>query len=447
MRAILLFLCLAATVSIQAQQAISIEPLLVSRSSHQLAKIDDTKALAAGGWDGSEISASAEYYDVETEMWLEIAPMGTARTNFAMCGLNNGYVIAAGGWDGEDPASLASTEIYDFDNDTWMTGPDLTVGRSYVETTKLLDGRILFTGGFDGNNTMATCDIYDPVANTITAAAPMNFARNSHATVLLPDGRVLVAGGFNPSLDFQMDEAEIYDPFLDEWTVTGSLNIGRDNMEGVVNESGICAIVGGRVFNGNENLFEGLASAEIYEPFTGTWITVSLPQKHCYNHMLQFGNGAIYSVSGTDQTGDGVTTTYAPSMSFSLGISTNVETIDAAEDGDQRFRSASAQLSPDMWIIAGADDAGNGTAELWMEPSAVEDIIAPSVIAFPNPSIDRFVISGEGNYFWQMIDMNGRIALEGQGNVVDVTTLPAGNYQLTSTDNENPFRLSVQVIH
>ena len=52
-----------------------------------------------------------------------------------------------------------------------------------------------------------------------------------HTATLLPNGKVLVAGGFDVNAS---RSAELYDPARGRWTVTGSLNIGRDESHGDV---------------------------------------------------------------------------------------------------------------------------------------------------------------------------------------------------------------------
>lgn len=441
----LLSFCLISSFSICQTSVTVAEPMLEYRDSHGSAALSATQVLVAGGWNGTQVTSSAEYYDLTDDSWLPAASMTVARTNFAMCELNNGYVIATGGWDGSDPMSLSSSEIYHSQIDSWTAGPSLSVGRSFLVATKLLDGRILFTGGFDGNVNLAHCDIYDPVANSMTPVASMNFARSSHVALLLPDGTVLVAGGYNPDFGFQMDQCEIYNPFLDEWTITGSLNIGRDNLAGVVTPAGIAAVVGGRIFNSELNLYEGEASAEVYEPFSASWIEVSLPGKHSYNHLLDFANGYILSVSGTDQTGNGVTTTYVPVMSLNIGFNTTVELWDAATSGDQRFRSSAAKLTADTWVVTGGDDAGIGSADVWMSGSNVNDLKDLELLVFPNPSTDRFVITGEQRLRWFLVDMTGRIALLGGGNIVEVSKLPVGTYQLIAHSEQSVGFTKVQI--
>src|ERR1700738_1909106 len=74
------------------------------------------------------------------------------------------------------------------------------------------------------------------VLATPAAAAPFSFgttgglstARSNHTATLLPSGKVLVAGGFNSS-SFYLASAELYDPASGTWGATGSLSAARQN--------------------------------------------------------------------------------------------------------------------------------------------------------------------------------------------------------------------------
>ena len=57
-------------------------------------------------------------------------------------------------------------------------------------------------------------------AATWTATGSMTTARNGHTATLLPSGNVLVAGGFNPASG-TLASAELYDPATGTWSATG----------------------------------------------------------------------------------------------------------------------------------------------------------------------------------------------------------------------------------
>lgn len=59
-----------------------------------------------------------------------------------------------------------------------------------------------------------------------TPTGSMNQARMGHTATLLPDGKVLVAGG-NDNSNSALASAELYDPSSGTWTATGSMNQAR----------------------------------------------------------------------------------------------------------------------------------------------------------------------------------------------------------------------------
>ena len=58
----------------------------------------------------------------------------------------------------------------------------------------------------------------------LDATGSLDTARYRHTATLLPNGKVLVAGGFNSLI---LASAELYDPASGTWTATGSLATAR----------------------------------------------------------------------------------------------------------------------------------------------------------------------------------------------------------------------------
>ena len=107
-------------------------------------------------------------------------------------------------------------------------------------------------------------------------AAGMQTDRGGHVAALLDSGDVLVAGGATGTFAHGYDSlssAELYDPTTNSWSYTGSLNTPRVWAAGTVLEDGTVLVAGGREANFDQqgpNVF-ALASAERYDPSTGTW--------------------------------------------------------------------------------------------------------------------------------------------------------------------------------
>src|SRR5437870_13920074 len=68
-------------------------------------------------------------------------------------------------------------------------------------------------------------------------------ARFHHTSTLLPDGRVLVVGGKDRSA---LASAELYDPATGTWSDTGSLNTARDSHTATLLPNGMVLVAGRR---------------------------------------------------------------------------------------------------------------------------------------------------------------------------------------------------------
>ena len=89
-------------------------------------------------------------------------------------------------------------------------------------------------------------------------------AREVGTAVLLQNGRVLVAGGDNATIP--LASAELYDPATGTWTTTGSLAEAREFHTATLLPNGKVLVAGGE-----NDEFDSTASAELYDPATGTW--------------------------------------------------------------------------------------------------------------------------------------------------------------------------------
>ncbi|MFH2203946.1 MAG: right-handed parallel beta-helix repeat-containing protein [Elusimicrobiota bacterium] len=106
--------------------------------------------------------------------------------------------------------------------------------------------------------------LIDP-AWTTAGASNMNSVRQAATATLLPNGTVLVAGGMDGG-PTPIGTAEIYDPFAGTWRTTGNMATARVNHGAVLLPSGKVL-----VFGGQDQVYAVLSSSELYDPDSGTF--------------------------------------------------------------------------------------------------------------------------------------------------------------------------------
>lgn len=437
------------------------------REAHQLVQLlpsndfEGAWVLAIGGSDGDQALASAELGMVSMDSfapdsWETVESMSTPRQDFQAFSWGGIYAIAMGGFDGDQV--LSSTEIFNAETGTWSPGPEMTTPRTNHRAAWLDSENIFISGGFDGVAETASCEILNVVTGESVAVAPMGTARASHVLLMGPiDAGTwpmpMVAGGFNAAAGFQLASTERYDAISDSWESVGDLPVARDNFAGMSGLGG-GLVTGGRVFNAEANLFEGLSEGAWFDGEAEEWVAFDMTSPHSYHNMAGGVNGSPWVVmGGADQTGIGVETTHGWAE---WGMNALPVVFNEWEEGpigsgqnpgllDGRYKSAVLGL-PGSWVVTGGDEEGIGTCAVVAGPTTNVPTVSATegIRLFPNPAVGRVAIQGiSAAETWVLVSPSGQIVEEGRGTQLDVTGLTSGTYLFQSAHRE-PVRLQIQ---
>lgn len=225
--------------------------------------------------------------------WSMTGRLHTARHQHAMVLLPDGRVLIAGGMSGT--RTLASSEIYDPRTGKWSVTGTLALARSAAPAVLLNNGKVLLAGGC-----LNTCDepsalaeLYDPSTGSWSQTRSLNTARYFHTATLLQNGQVLVAGGCDSSnCATQTATAELYDPDTGTWSYTAALSDAPYRHTASLLANGQVLVAGGY------GAGKVLATTEIYDPGLGTWSSAGDMEAPRYLHTATLLNDGTVMVVG-----------------------------------------------------------------------------------------------------------------------------------------------------
>jgi large repetitive protein len=293
-------LCLAASLTVHAQIWSFTGSLNQAREYHTATLLNNGQVLIVGGsYRGSFIQyglTSAELYNPVTGKFTKTGSLNTGRYSHSATLLGNGKVLIVGGLN--NSTELSSAELYDPTTGTFTVTGSLPCA-CYFTATALPNGKALFTGGADGTNALTTSLLYDPASGTFVPTGDLKVARAGPSSTLLANGKVLVAGGVyytgsgTSLVVHYLASAELYDPSTGTFELTGSLNTARSSQTATVLANGNVLIAAGQNAGPNGGY---LSSAELYNPATGEFtVTGSLNTARILHtaHLLASGNVLI----------------------------------------------------------------------------------------------------------------------------------------------------------
>jgi hypothetical protein len=133
---------------------------------------------------------------------------------------------------------------------------------------------------------------------TFSATGNMTVSRSEHTAVLLRDGRVLLTGGrllnVLPGGDVDLASAEVYDPSSGTFTATGSMSTPRTFHSATLLPDGRVLITGGYDANNNEQ-----SSAELFDPASNTFApTANMMNSRAGHSAVLLPSGKVLVVGG-----------------------------------------------------------------------------------------------------------------------------------------------------
>src|SRR5579859_900216 len=377
-------------------------PMSVARSGQTATLLPSGKVLIAGG-----SSAAADLYDPATGTFTPTGSMSMARPGATATLLKNGEVLVAGGCcKGYD--NFKTAELYNPATGKWAPAGSMVHGRAYQTATLLPNGQVLVAGGAcngiaygcDSGSSLVnqrSAELYNPATGTWRATGSMTDGRDLATATLLPDGQVLVAGGFsNCDDDFCSDlsEAELYNPATGTWSVTGSLRGPREQHTATLLRDGQVLVTGGFNEGGFTSGGGPYATAELYNPATGTWTTTASMPTARYGHTATLlKNGWVLVTGG--QTASA--TIFEPSR----GLWVSPGSMSTARTGH------TATLLGNGHVLVtggtGPDGSPQATAEVFLAGPGPLVRVTPTSLSFGSQQVGStgkqktYTVANEGN--------------------------------------------------
>jgi hypothetical protein len=372
----------------------------VARRWHTQTLLSDGQLLVAGG-ETEGCLASAELYDPKSSSWIFTGAMVSARSRYSATILPNGKVLVAGGWSGT--SGLSSAELYDPSTGIWSETGSLNSNRYGHTAIALPNGKVLVSGGWCAGSLAASTEVYDPATGTWVQTGPMNSVRSAHTMNLLTNGKVLVTGGAG---SVALSNSELYDPVTGICMMTGSMNSSRSCHTATILANGKVLITGG--FSNTSNASSRLASAEIYDPESGTWSTAQSMGGTRWGHTATLLSSGRVLVAG----GYGYNIRLASSEMYDPTTDTWSST---GFMGNSRGDHAATLLKNDQLLVSG------GLGNNWLSSAELFDPAITGSISITQQPTNTAVIQGANTVFSAVATGLAPISYQWQKSGVDIS--------------------------
>src|SRR6266567_2437077 len=352
--------------------------LNAARYSHTATLLPSGNVLVAGGSSGKGVLNSAEFYDADTGAWSITGNLNSARAGHTATLLPNGKILVAGGNTSITPPSFGvtnSAELFDPAAGTWSTTGSLNTSHTGHTATLLPNGKVLVTAGWSGFFPVKSAELYDPDTGTWTITGSLIAARYWHTATLLQNGKVLVAAGSDDGdLFTALASAELYDPGTGTWSKTASLSDPRVLHTATLLQNGKVLVAdgyGGYVYGESD-------SEELYDSTTGEWTQTGSVKTLRYGHTSTLLPNGNVVVSGGGYANPGGPVNFINSAELydpATAIWYSTDELNTA-----RYGHTSTLLSNGKVLLAGGYNGGGALNSAELYGAATGTIAIPKIV-------------------------------------------------------------------
>jgi hypothetical protein len=257
--------------------------------------LPDGRLLVTGGhhFENGVGEPHTNIFDPNTNIWSRVADMNAGRWYPTTCALGNGETLVVSG-------HIDSTQGFNTLPQVWQTSGgwrSLTGAQMGIQLYPWMllapDGRV-FNAGPDQATRFLTTSGTGQWENG--PASNYGF-RDYGSSVMYDDGKVLIVGGGAPTNTAEVINLSSQNP---EWRSVSPMAFGRRQMNATLLPDGKVLVTGGSSSPGFNNATKAVLAAEMWDPSTEAWSTMSSMQVMRLYHStaLLLPDGRVLSAGG-----------------------------------------------------------------------------------------------------------------------------------------------------